>query len=101
MTAATQTDDESDQSASLMSFLKHFNQNRHHVTYPEGKQKARDFIKKTFQELNLTTWSEKFKPDFPQVKIMLERRRHLLCMANSLFLHQCMLGKLSMTIMTK
>lgn len=66
LSAATRTDDESDQSASLMSFLKHFNQNRHHVINLTGKKKARDFIKKTFQELNLTTWSEEFKPDFSQ-----------------------------------
>ena len=72
MTAATQGDKEfSDQSSSLMSLLKHFNQNRHHVTNPEGKQKARDFIKKTFQDLELITWSEEFKPDFPQVKTVL------------------------------
>jgi len=63
--SASQEDD-SDKSASLMSFLKHFNQNRHHVTNPEGKQKARDFIKKTFQDLGLITWREEFKPDHPQ-----------------------------------
>ncbi|KAJ7381116.1 hypothetical protein OS493_004714 [Desmophyllum pertusum] len=49
-----------------MSLLKHFNQNRHHVTNPKGKQKARDFIKQTFQDLGLITWSEEFKPDFPE-----------------------------------
>ena len=68
MTAATQEDD-SDKSASLLSFLKHFNQNRHHVADPEGKQKAREFIKKTFQDLGLITWSEEFEPDYPQVTI--------------------------------
>ena len=55
-----------------MNFLQHFNRNRHHVTNPEGKQKARDLIKKTFQDLGLTTWSELFtEPDFfnPQVNI--------------------------------
>ena len=60
------------QNKSLMNFLQHFNQNRHHVTNPEGKQKARDFIKKTFQDLGLTTWSEAFtEPKFfnPQVNI--------------------------------
>lgn len=64
--AAIQDDNESDQSKSLMNFLRHFNRNRHHVTNPEGKQKARDFIKKTFKDLGLITWSEQFKPDFPQ-----------------------------------
>jgi len=65
LTAATQGDG-SDKSTSIMSFLKHFNQNRHHVTNPEGKQKARDFIEKTFQDLGLVTWREEFEPDFPQ-----------------------------------
>ena len=69
--AAIQDDKERDQSTSLMNFLKHFNQNRHHVTNPEGKQKARDFIKKTFKDLGLITWSEPFKPDFPQVRFKL------------------------------
>ena len=72
-TAATGDENESEQqSKSLMNFLQHFNQNRHHVTNPEGKQKARDFIKKTFQDLGLTTWSEAFtEPEFfnPQVNI--------------------------------
>ena len=69
ITAATQGDMESDESSSLMSLLKHFNQNRHHVTNPEEKQKARDFIKRTFQDLELITWSEAFEPEYPQVKI--------------------------------
>ena len=72
-TAATGDENESEhQNKSLMNFLQHFNQNRHHVTNPEGKQKARDFIKKTFQDLGLTTWSEAFtEPKFfnPQVNI--------------------------------
>ena len=69
MTAATQDDNERDQSASLLKFLKHFNQNRHHVVKPLEKQKARDFIKKTFQDLGLKTWTEAFKNGFLQVKI--------------------------------
>ena len=69
--AAFQYDNGSDQSKSLMNFLRHFNQNRHHVTNPEGKQKARDFIKKTFKDLGLITWSESFKPDFPQARFKL------------------------------
>ena len=69
--AAIQDDNGSDQSKSLMNFLRHFNQNRHHVANPEGKQKARDFIKKTFKDLGLITWSEPFKPDFPQVRFKL------------------------------
>ena len=68
LTAAPQ-EDGSDKSASLLSFLKHFNQNRHHVADPKGKQEARDFIKKTFQDLGLITWREEFKPDYPQVTI--------------------------------
>ena len=66
--------------SSLMSFLEHFNQNRHHVANPEGKQIARDFIKKTFQDLGFSTWTEEFKPDpvFAQVTFMLEIGRHLL-----------------------
>ena len=52
-----------------MDFLKHFNVNRHHVTNPEGKQKAREFIKQTFQDLGLVAWFEKFKPDYPKVTI--------------------------------
>ena len=68
MTGASQADND-DRTTSLMSFLKHFNQNRHHVTNPEGKQKARDFIRETFQDLGLSTWPEEFKPEFPQVKI--------------------------------
>ena len=69
--AAFQYDNGSDQSKSLMNFLRHFNQNRHHVANPEGKQKARDFITKTFKDLGLITWSEPFKPDFPQVRFKL------------------------------
>ena len=69
--AAIQDDNERDQSESLMNFLRHFNQNRHHVTNPEGKQKARDFIKKTFKDFGLIAWSEPFKPDFPQVRFKL------------------------------
>ena len=69
--AAIQDDKERDQSTSLMNFLKHFNQNRHHVANPKGKQKARDFIEKTFKDLGLITWSESFKPDFPQVRFKL------------------------------
>ena len=65
--------------SSLMSFLEHFNQNRHHVTNPEGKQIARDFIKNTFQDFGLSMWSEGFKPDplFPQVKFTPEIGRRL------------------------
>ena len=69
--AAIQDDNERDQSTSLMNFLRNFNQNRDHVTNPEGKRKARDFIKKTFKDLGLITWSEPFKPDFPQVRFKL------------------------------
>ncbi|XP_068738797.1 uncharacterized protein YfbL-like [Montipora capricornis] len=58
--------DVSDHSNSLMSLLRHFNENRHHVTNPEGKQRARNFIMKTFQDLGLKTWSEKFQPNHPQ-----------------------------------
>ncbi|XP_068738802.1 uncharacterized protein [Montipora capricornis] len=57
----------SDHSNPLMSLFRHFNENRHHVTNPQGKQRARDFIMKTFQDLGLKTWSEKFQPDHPQV----------------------------------
>ncbi|XP_068684343.1 uncharacterized protein [Montipora foliosa] len=58
--------DVSDHSNPLMSLLKHFNVNRHHVTNPRGKQRAHDFIIKTFQDLGLKTWSEEFQPDHRQ-----------------------------------
>ena len=50
------------------------------MTNPEGKQRARDFIKKTFQDLGLHTWSEEFKPDpvFSQVNFKLEIGKYLL-----------------------
>ena len=57
-----------DRSESLKAFLKHFNENRHHVTNPQGKQRVRQFILSTFQDLGLKAWYEDFKPDFPQVK---------------------------------
>ncbi|XP_068722102.1 uncharacterized protein [Montipora capricornis] len=55
-----------DRTNSLMSLLRHFNENRHHVTNPQGKERARDFIKKTFKDLGLKTWSEEFQPDHPE-----------------------------------
>ncbi|XP_068684350.1 uncharacterized protein YfbL-like [Montipora foliosa] len=58
--------DVSDHSNPLMSLLRHFNENRHHVINPQGKQRARDFIMKTFGDLELKTWSEEFQPDYPQ-----------------------------------
>ncbi|XP_067053665.1 uncharacterized protein [Acropora muricata] len=58
--------DARDRSESLKAFLKHFNENRHHVTNPQGKQRVRQFILRTFQGLGLKAWSEGFEPDFPQ-----------------------------------
>ena len=60
--------DATDHTESLKAFLDHFSANRHHVTNPQGKQRARQFILKTFQDLGLKAWSEDFEPDHPQVK---------------------------------
>jgi len=58
--------DARDRSESLRPLLKHFNENRHHVTNPQGKQRVRQFILTTFQDLGLKVWFEGFKPDYPQ-----------------------------------
>lgn len=60
--------DARDRSESLKALLKHFNENRHHVTNPQGKHRVRQFILTTFQDLGLKAWFEGFKPDYPQVK---------------------------------
>lgn len=60
--------DARDRSESLKALLKHFNENRHHVTNPQGKQRVRQFILTTFLDLGLKAWFEGFKPDYPQVK---------------------------------
>ena len=69
LTDATQNE-YSDRTESLLAFLKHFNHSRHHVTNPEGKKKAQEFIHQTFQDLGLVTWLEKFEPDYPKVTIL-------------------------------
>lgn len=68
--------DARDRSESLKAFLKHFNENRHHVTNPQGKQRVRKFILRTFQDLGLKAWSEDFEPDFPQVKTKQPKKQH-------------------------
>lgn len=65
LTDATQNE-YSDRTESLLAFLKHFNHSRHHVTNPEGKKKAQEFIHQTFQDLGFVTWLEKFEPDYPK-----------------------------------
>ena len=58
LTDATQNE-YSDRTESLLAFLKHFNHSRHHVTNPEGKKKAQEFIHQTFQDLGLVRSEER------------------------------------------
>lgn len=48
----------SDPPSSLRSILRKFSRTRHHVTSPGDKEKAREYIKKTFWESGLHVWSE-------------------------------------------
>ena len=41
--------------------LKKFNGTRNHVTRPDGKQEARDYIIKSFKEYGLHVWTEQEK----------------------------------------
>jgi hypothetical protein len=41
--------------------LKKFNGTRNHVTRPEGKKEARDYIIESFKEYGLHVWTEKPK----------------------------------------
>ena len=57
----TLLDIHSDPTASLLSMLKKFNGTRNHVTRPEGKKEARDYIIESFKEYGLHVWTEKPK----------------------------------------
>lgn len=52
---------QSDPTSTLLSMLKKFNGTRHHVTGPEGKQEARDYITKMFKQYGLHVWTEQTK----------------------------------------
>ena len=45
---------------SLRMFLNHFNSTRNVNVDPATKQKARDFIVKSFEDHGLDTWTEEF-----------------------------------------
>ena len=49
----------SDPTSSLLSILRKFNGTRNHVTRPEGKEEARDYIRKTFKKYGLQVWTER------------------------------------------
>ena len=44
-----------------MSMLKNFEGTRNHVTRPEGKKEAREYIKKNFKLYGLQMWTERTK----------------------------------------
>jgi len=52
---------------SLRSLLEHFNKTRNVEVNPSAKQKARDFIVKTFNNHGLRTWAEEFPSNNAQV----------------------------------
>ncbi|CAB4022559.1 Hypothetical predicted protein [Paramuricea clavata] len=51
----------SDPTSSLLSILKKFNGTRNHLTKPEGKEEARDYIRKAFKKYGLQVWTERAK----------------------------------------
>ena len=53
------SDVRSDPIASLNTTLKKFAGPRNHMTSSDAKEKARDLIKKSFQDFGLHVWSEK------------------------------------------
>ena len=52
---------QSDPTSTLLSVLKKFEGTRHHLTRPEGKQEARDYITKMFKQYGLQVWTERTK----------------------------------------
>lgn len=52
---------------SLRSILNHFNSTRNAYIDPVAKQKARDFIVKSFMDHGLHTWTEEFSSNQEQV----------------------------------
>ena len=54
-------DIQSDSTSSLLTMLKKFKGARNHVTQPEGKKEARDFIIKTMEDNGLHVWTERAK----------------------------------------
>jgi len=63
-------------SQSLRSLLNHFSKTRNVEVDPSVKQKARDFIVKTFNDHGLRTWTEEFPSNNPQVR---QREVSLVC----------------------
>ena len=55
-------------SQSLRSLLNHFSKTRNVEVNPSVKQKARDFIMKTFKDHGLRTWTEEFPSNNAQVR---------------------------------
>ena len=53
---------------SLRSILNHFTETRHVYVDPVAKQRARDFIVKTFKDHGLHTWTEEFPSNQEEVK---------------------------------
>ena len=54
-------DIQSDSTSSLLNMLKKFNGTRNHVSQPEGKKEAHDFIIETFKGNGLHVWTERAK----------------------------------------
>ena len=52
---------------SLRSILDHFTETRNVAVKPAAKQKARDYILKTFKQHGLYTWTEEFSSNNAQV----------------------------------
>mgnify|MGYP002803401688 FL=1 len=55
----TLPDIHSDSTSALLSILKKFEGTRNHVTNPDGKKDARNYIIETFQKYNLHVWTER------------------------------------------
>ena len=55
----TLPDIHSDPTSSLMTMLKKFEGTRNHVTNPDGKKEARDYIIESFQKYHLHVWTER------------------------------------------
>ena len=59
MLSDTLPDIHSDSTSALLSILKKFEGTRNHVTNPDGKKDARNYIIETFQKYNLHVWTER------------------------------------------
>lgn len=51
----------------LRWILKHFKKTRNDLVRPAAKQKARDFILKSFKKNGLDTWTEDFRSNIDEV----------------------------------